>query len=389
MKKIILFLTATAILTSCSKDKYTISGTAAGFENGKTVILETQDEKGMGLIAVDTVKIENGKFEIKGKVTEPSFHTLQIEGAQGKIPFILENGDITIVVNKDTIQKSKISGSYNNDEYVKFNEEITKIQKPLMDFQTANMQKMQMAQQAKDTVTINGLMKEYTKIQTEIGATSKAKYEDYANTHPKAFISALIIQGMSNDPTVDSKKIETMYNSLDESLKISKPGKAIKTKLAELKTPSVGATAVPSTPAAAPAQWRTDFSAPNPQGKTISLKESLGKVTIVDFWASWCGPCRRENPNVVAIYNELHSKGLNIIGVSLDEDPVKWKEAIAKDKLTWTQVSNLKGWEDPIAKQYKVESIPATFILDQSGNVVAQDLRGDELKAKIIELLGK
>jgi hypothetical protein len=254
MKKIILFLTATVLLTSCSKDKYTISGTATGFENGKTVILETQDEKGMGLIAVDTVKIENGKFEIKGKVTEPSFHSLQIEGAQSKIPFILENGDITVVVNKDTIQKSKISGSYNNDEYVKFNEEITKIQKPLMDFQTANMQKMQMAQQAKDTVTINGLMKQYTKIQTEIGATSKAKYEDYANTHPKAFISALIIQGMSNDPTVDSKKIETMYNSLDESLKISKPGKAIKTKLAELKTPSVGAKAAPNAPAAAPAQ---------------------------------------------------------------------------------------------------------------------------------------
>ena len=119
MKKIILFLSAAAILTSCSKDKYTISGTATGFENGKTVILETQDEKGMGLIAVDTVKIENGKFEIKGKVTEPAFHTLQIEGAQGKIPFILENGDITIVVNKDTIQKSKISGTYSNDEYRK------------------------------------------------------------------------------------------------------------------------------------------------------------------------------------------------------------------------------------------------------------------------------
>ena len=112
-------------------------------------------------------------------------------------------------------------------------------------------------------------------------------------------------------------------------------------------------------------------------------------MTIVDFWASWCGPCRKENPNVVDIYNELHSKGLNIIGVSLDEDPVKWKEAIAKDKLTWNQVSNLKGWEDPIAKQYRVESIPATFVLDQSGNVVAQDLRGDELKAKIIELLKK
>ncbi len=121
----------------------------------------------------------------------------------------------------------------------------------------------------------------------------------------------------------------------------------------------------------------------------ISLKESLGKVTIVDFWASWCGPCRRENPNVVALYKEFHSKGLNIIGVSLDEDKTKWKDAIAKDKLSWTQVSNLKGWEDPIAAQYKVEAIPATFILDASGNIVARDLRGNELKEKISELLSK
>jgi hypothetical protein len=250
MKKIILFLTTAVLLTSCNKDKYTISGTAKGFENGKTVVLETQDEKGM-LIAVDTVKIENGKFEIKGKITEPAFHTLQIEGAQAKVPFILENGDIAIVINKDTIQKSKVSGTYNNDEYVKFNEEITKIQKPLMDFQTLNMQKMQMAQQAKDTATINGLMKQYTQIQTEIGATSKTKYVDYANTHPKSFISALIIQGMSSDPTVDSKKIETMYNTLDEALKNSKPGKAIKTKLAELKMPSVSsASGAPAAPVA-------------------------------------------------------------------------------------------------------------------------------------------
>lgn len=121
----------------------------------------------------------------------------------------------------------------------------------------------------------------------------------------------------------------------------------------------------------------------------ISLKESLGKVTIVDFWASWCGPCRQENPNVVAIYKELHPKGLNIIGVSLDKDAAKWKEAIAKDKLTWAQVSNLKFWDEPIAAQYGVQAIPATFILDASGKIVAKDLRGDELRAKIIELLAK
>ena len=121
----------------------------------------------------------------------------------------------------------------------------------------------------------------------------------------------------------------------------------------------------------------------------ISLKQSLGKVTIVDFWASWCPPCRKENPNMVALYKELHAKGLIIIGVSLDKSAKAWKEAIAKDGLTWTQVSNLKFWDEPIAKQYKVEAIPATFVLDASGNIVAQGLNGAALKAKVVELLAK
>lgn len=386
MKKIILLLSAAVIFTSCKKDKYTISGTAKGFD-GKTVVLETQNEMG-AITPIDTVKIENGKFEIKGKAIEPSFHFLQLEGAQGKIPFILENGDITITVNKDTIQKSKISGTYNNDEYVKFIDETTKLQKKLIDFQTQNMQKMTMAQEAKDTAVINGLMKEFAKIQQEVGEASKAKYTSYAETHPKSFISALIVQGMLNDPSTDAKKSEKIFNSLEESVKNTKPGKAIKTRLAELKSPAaVGPSAAPAP--AAQTKWRTDFSGPNPEGKTISLKECLGKVTIVDFWASWCGPCRKENPNVVAIYKEFHSKGLNIVGVSLDKEAKAWKEAIAKDKLTWNHVSNLKFWEEPIALQYKVESIPATFILDASGNVVAKDLRGAELRAKVLELLAK
>ncbi|MFV7235676.1 DUF4369 domain-containing protein [Flavobacterium sp. ZB4R12] len=253
MKKIILLLSATVVLISCSKvgkDEYIISGTATGIENGKTVILETQNENGMGLIAIDTVKIENGKFEIKGKAIEPSFHTLQLEGAQAKIPFILETGEIAIAINKDSIPKSKVTGTYNNDEYVTFNEEITKVQKKLIDFQTKNMQAMNTAQQTKDTVVINGLMKEFSKIQEEVGTASKAKYVAYAETHPKSFISALIIQGMLNDPTADVKKSEKLYNSLEESLKNTKPGKAIKARLTEMKSPAVGAT--PPAPAPAP-----------------------------------------------------------------------------------------------------------------------------------------
>ncbi|POY37635.1 hypothetical protein C3L50_13760 [Flavobacterium alvei] len=121
----------------------------------------------------------------------------------------------------------------------------------------------------------------------------------------------------------------------------------------------------------------------------VSLKESLGKITIVDFWASWCGPCRAENPNMVALYKDFHSKGLNIIGVSLDKDAAKWKEAIAKDKLVWTQVSHLKYWDEPIAAQYQVQVIPAPFILDASGKLIAKDLKGEALRAKIAELLSK
>ena len=247
MKKIILLLSAAVVLISCNKvgkDEYIISGTATGIENGKTIILETQDENGMGLLAKDTVKVENGKFEMKGKITEPTFYTIQLEGAQAKIPFILENGEVTIAINKDSIQKSKVSGTYNNDEYVTFNEEITKVQKKLMDFQTKNMETMNIAQQSKDTVVINGLMKEFNTLQEEVGNASKAKYLTYAESHPKSFISALIIQGMLNDPSADVSKSEKLYNSLDESLKNTKPGKAIKTKLAEMKAPAaVGATA--------------------------------------------------------------------------------------------------------------------------------------------------
>lgn len=132
-----------------------------------------------------------------------------------------------------------------------------------------------------------------------------------------------------------------------------------------------------------------NFSAADPKGKIISLKESLGKVTLIDFWASWCPPCREENPKLVILYNELHREGFNIISVSLDEDPLKWKKAIGKDKMTWTQISNLKEMKDPIAIQYGVTQIPTTFLLDANGKIVALEIYGDALKAKIKELLGK
>ncbi len=247
MKKIILLLSAALVVVACSKvgkDEYIISGTAKGIENGKTIILETQDETGM-LVAKDTVKVENGKFEMKGTISEPAFYSIKLDGAQAPIPFILENGEeVTIEINKDSIQKSKVSGTYNNDEYVKFNEELTAIQKKLVEFQTKNTPAMQAAQQAKDTVVITKLMQEFGKIQQEVGVTSKAKYLSYAESHPKSYISVLILQGMLNDPSTDSKKAEEMFNGLADKIKNTKPGKAVKEALSRLKAaptaPSMG-----------------------------------------------------------------------------------------------------------------------------------------------------
>ena len=398
MKKIALFLAVATTIVSCSKvgkNEYIISGIAKGIVNGQTVVLEKQDESGMNLVPVDTVKVKDGKFEIKGKIVEPGLYTLQVEKSQGKIPVILETGEIKVVVDKDSIQKSKISGTYSNDEFYKFNEDLKvvskKVQKDLMAFQTANMETMKKAQEAKDTVVINKLMKDYGKIQE----TVTNKYATYAEGHGKSFISLLIVDGMLKQPTAQIEKIKKMYANLDKDLQNTKIGKGIKTGIDNFGKPQAPPAMTPPMPEQAPqaqapaTKWINNFSAKSPDGKTISLKEIAGKVTIIDFWASWCGPCRKENPNVVAIYNEFHSKGLNIIGVSLDDDLNKWKNAIAKDKLTWYHVSNLKGWEDPIARQYEVDGIPATFIIDSKGEIVEKNLRGTELRNKIAELLSK
>ncbi len=231
MKRIFLFLAVASLSISCSKvakNEYIISGLAKGVANGQTVVLEKQDDSGMKLVPIDTVKVKDGKFEIKGKITEPGLYTLQIEKTNGKVPVILETGEIKIVVDKDSIQKSKISGTYSNDEFSKFNDDLKivqkKVQKDLMDFQTKNMQAMNDAQKLKDTVVINKLMKEYGKIQEVV----TNKYVQYAQGHGRSFISLLIVDGMLKQPKAEIEKIKKMYANLEKDLQATKIGKAIK-----------------------------------------------------------------------------------------------------------------------------------------------------------------
>ena len=372
MKKIVFIITSALLFVACNNlkdNEFLISGTANGIENGKKVFIEVQTET--GTLAKDTAVVTDGKFELKGITEEIDLGFIRIENEQINLPLILEEGKIEINIVKDSLHKSTLGGTPNNDKFQKFNTESRAISEKVAKFEKDNGPEMQKAQMSNDTVTINKLLKEYKKFQNEMNDYSKK----FIKENPDAYLTVLLLENFLMRQYLTPEEIKSYFEGLDKDVKETKSGKKIKTALDSMSAIVIGKPA-------------PNFSAPSPEGKTISLKESLGKVTIIDFWASWCGPCRAENPNVVALYNEFHPQGLNIIGVSLDKDAAKWKDAIAKDGLIWSHVSNLKFWEDPIAKQYNVQSIPATFILDEKGNIVAKDLRGEELRAKVAALLG-
>lgn len=169
------------------------------------------------------------------------------------------------------------------------------------------------------------------------------------------------------------KILETFYNGLDKTDKDSEKGKKLASFLKEYANVQIGSKV-------------TDFTLPDIKRKDKTLYKNLGKYTIIDFWASWCAPCRQENPNIVELYGKYQKKGLKIIGVSLDTDEQKWISAIEKDNLTWLQLSNLIGWKEPLVQHFKITSIPKLIIVDKNGIIVAKDLRGKELAKKIEEL---
>lgn len=239
MKKIISVIILSLVVLSCSKVKkgeFLISGTAKGIENGKSVVLQTQDESGMMMVPVDTVKVKDGRFEFKGKIAEPKMYSIVFPEMNNGLSLIVENDEVKVEVYKDSIASSKISGTYNNDEFYKFNLEMKKIgktiEKKMTDFQTKNMAAYQEANAKQDTATVNKIMKEAAKIQSAYTDNMTS----YAKDHPKSFISVLIIESMFRAPNADPKKIKELYEALDSDLKKIKGGKNIKKQLDAIET---------------------------------------------------------------------------------------------------------------------------------------------------------
>jgi len=356
-----------AILMACQSnpDGYTIQGTVSGdLDDGTVVYLKKANEQNQP-VDVDTTVVKNGSFTFTGKTSMPELHYLFIEDVPGNIPLVLEQGTIEVSTQKDSLSYADIEGTPQNEMFADF----LKSSRALSRRAISMNNDMRDASIRRDTVVMNSLRDEYFELQEE----AKNFELNYAKENPDALISALIIDKVLTTGALPVPEIKELYESLAPEIKNTKVGQKIKSRLEKADNASIGSKA-------------PNFKAPTPNGKELALNDVLGKVTIVDFWAAWCKPCRAENHNVVRIYNKYKDKGLNILGVSLDRNADEWKKAIQEDGLAWNHVSNVQYF-DEIAELYNVNAIPATFILDENGVIVAKDLRGEALDQKIGELL--
>lgn len=375
MRNSFLLIGIALLLFSCNQepDGFTVNGELRGeFEEGTQVFLKKIGDDNQP-VEVDTALLAEGKFQFKGISATPELHYIFIDKVPGYSAVVLENGKIDFSAQKDSLGFSEVKGTVQNDFFTDF----LKKSRELSQQAQAIQKDMQAASGSGQEASISALRDEMQELQEEYKGFEAA----YIKDHPNALISALLLDRAVSTKSIEIEEIQKLYDAMSQEIKDSKPGKRVAENIENLKkseeaekNTDIGATA-------------PNFSGPNPDGEIIALNDIKGKVTLVDFWAAWCRPCRAENPNVVNVYNKYHDKGLNVVGVSLDRTADAWKKAIADDGLEWNHISNIAYFDDEIAKLYNVEAIPAAFLLDENGVIVAKNLRGPALEEKVAELL--
>lgn len=342
-----------------------IEGEIARFD-GKTIFLHHKwEEKDI----TDSAKINKGKFTFNLKSVDPNMYWFTLSNdinAQPNYIFFADNAPIKVRLLADSLPFSSIQAGQSQNDYVDYrliiSNFITIQQKMQTDFNQAV--------QNGDMNTQNAIRTEYQNLNQKYIEGLKS----FIRTHPKSAVAGYVIYSDFNNPNIPLKEVEEALSYIDKSVAETKFIKLANKRIDLIRGTTVGYTA-------------NNFSQTSTDGKKVSLSDFKGKYVLIDFWASWCRPCRMENPNLVAAYNRFKNKGFTVLGVSMDSNRDPWLAAIQQDNLTWTHVSDLKGWGNEVGKLYGVTGIPQNYLIDKEGKIVAKDLRGPALDEKLAEII--
>ena len=356
-----------------STDEYIVNVKAEGVFNGLRAYLKTNTNP-RSVKTTDTAIVSNGSLSFRGKINGVEMRTLTIDGLNGQTNIVLEPGKIQVTIYKDSIFSSTSVGTPNNDVFDDYKKQYKKQYNVISSLRDSILK-----------LANNPIILKQLKIKMKSQKILLKNFGfNFIKTYPDSDFSLTLLNSALGQKGFDIDLAKEAYDKINISIKTKTVENQIISNQIKTKLNKAKKTELVKIGEKVPA-----FSGPNSKGILLDLNKIKGKVTIIDFWASWCKPCRIENPNLVNLYDKYHDNGLEIISISLDSETQRlaWIKAIKKDQLNWFNISNLKSWNDPIAQLYGVNSIPATFIIDQDGVLIDKQLRGRQLDERIRGLL--